>query len=531
MVTSVLVADDDLQLRTAVARFLEADGMSVQVARSGDEVLSKLADGSIDLLVTDVSMPGLSGLDVATMARTAGTQLPILLMTARREPWVAESVRKLQCADVLYKPFSGPELVRHSHALLERQRARPVDASSAKEEHLFPPALVPILRKRLARSGSLADVSDEDLIELFSVVFLAGLEREEGERNPVRVVFGGSAPIDTEPTVNGVPSPLYRWSTVKLETARAFSTDELVKLASATTGGRTFVEVRHQDGKLFITGLAREGVNLEGDPALKMVVERPGALSIRMGRQHVLDYEYGRVQSHASRVIFAGGPVRTTLELTSAACGLPPAASAPYLNVVRQLVAKLSAHGRGGILVIGAAAQAEPIGIGRPGYRTHPDISLAAMLRRMHEVQSHAEVATPAERGQDQLLLGALHAEMQHTIAEFGALTALDGATVLDPSLALTGFGLVLSVDDAGVILVEAEDTEATAVTAFDFGCRGARHRAAATYAWNHPGSVVFVASQDGDLGCLLRSPGAGRVILWRFHSTDLQTSSAPLGQ
>lgn len=519
MTTHVLVADDDLDLRDAVASFFAEDGMRVQVARTGDEVLARLAEGSVDLLVINVSMPGLSGLDVAAMLRTAGQHLPILVMTARREPWVAEAVRGLQCADLVYKPFARDALLRRAHALLDRQRPEPEEDEPAAGAHVFPPALVPILRERLD-ADCLVGAVDADVTELLSVVFFAGLAKEEGERHPVRVVFVGEVAAEGFQVVEGVPRPMVRWSTLRFEHARALSTHELARLASVTIGERSYVEVRLRDGKLVITGIAREGVNLEGDLALKIVVESAGELSVRMGRHHVLDYAHGRVRSHGSRLVLAGGPVRAALERAVTEAGLPPTASDRYLGIVRQLVAKLSAHGRGGILVVGNAARAEA----GPGYRTYPDISLAAMLLRMLQVQSHAEGATPAEREQDQLRLGALQAEMQQTIAEFGAVTALDGATLLDPALSLTGFGIVLSVDDTGVTVVVAENAEATAVKAFDLGSRGTRHRAAAVYAWHHPDSVVFVASQDGNVGCLLRAPGGAAVNLWRFRATDLQS-------
>jgi hypothetical protein len=195
-------------------------------------------------------------------------------------------------------------------------------------------------------------------------------------------------------------------------------------------------------------------------------------------------------------------------------CGLSHGAASRYLDVVRALVAKLSAHGRGGILVFDASL--EPVG--ESGYRTYPDISLAAMLVRLHHLDS--EHAT----GQSQLLAGALASELQNTIVEIGGLTALDGATFLDRSLALVGFGIHLPVGDAcATAIVEAEDMEATTTHAFDLGGRGTRHRAAATYAWTHSGSIVFVASQDGDIGCLFRAPDADDVTLWRFHASDLQ--------
>lgn len=95
-------------------------------------------------------------------------------------------------------------------------------------------------------------------------------------------------------------------------------------------------------------------------------------------------------------------------------------------------------------------------------------------------------------------------------------LTATDGATVLDRSLALLGFGIVLPVTSPGFVM-EARDAEGRIVRPFDLGTRGTRHRAAATYARSHPGVVVFVASQDGEIACLFRDPSWEQAIAWRF--------------
>ena len=517
MTTRVLVADDDPELRAAVAHSLSSEGMSVLEARSGSDALAKLATGDIDLLVTDVMMPELGGVQAAAIARSTGTQIPILVMTARRDPWIAESVGKLQFADLLYKPFSREELVDHARALLTRREASPVSATEKSEPHLFPPELVPLLRASVEDSALLCSIPDDALVELLSVTFFAGLEPEEGERHAVRVVLVAPHQVDAEPPVAGVPAPLYRWSTLRFENARAFTINELVKLAAAMAlDGREYVQVIHDGGKLLITGIAREGVNIEGDTTLKIVVERPGGLSLRVGRHHVLDYEHGRVQAVAtSGLILAGGPVRRAFEQMARACGLGGGGVSRYLDVVRMLVAQLSAHGRGGILVFGAAL--EPVS--ESGYRTYPDLSLAAMLAYLQQLESPHGAH---ERGQTQLLAGALSSEIQHTVLEVGGLTALDGATFLDRSLALAGFGIHLPVGDVHATVIEAEDTDATRTRPFDLGVKGTRHRAAATYAWAHPGSIVFIASQDGDLGCLFRATDAAAVTLWRFHASDL---------
>ncbi|HVY48748.1 MAG TPA: response regulator, partial [Minicystis sp.] len=486
-------------------------------ARSGNEAHARLAEGGVDLLVTDVMMPEIGGVQTAATLRSLGAHTPILLMTGRRDPWIAESVAKLQCADLLHKPFSLGELVERARALLARSDASPISTPERSDPHLFPPALVPLLRA--AVGAELVRATDDELTELLTVVFFAGLETEEGERNPVRVVFVDPAAVDAEPAVAGVPPPLFRWSTLRFTRPRELSVAVLVKLAATLASGREYVQVSRNDGRgLVVTGLAREGVNLQGDAALKIVVDKPGGLSIRIGRHHVLDYEHGRVQAVATAArLLSGGPVRRALERAAASAGVRAVACDRYLDVVRRLVAELSTHGRGGILVFDRESPAALEG--ESGFRTHADVSLAAMLVRLDGLQA----AEPAGgRESTQMLAGALQAEIQHSIAEMGALTALDGATVLDARLALAGFGVILPVGDPHASVEEAEDVEAARVRRYDLGAKGTRHRAAATYAWQHPDSVVFVASQDGDLLCFLRGRDAPSVTLWRFRTSDL---------
>src|SRR5690606_22972472 len=104
----------------------------------------------------------------------------------------------------------------------------------------------------------------------------------------------------------------------------------------------------------------------------------------------------------------------------------------------------------------------------------------------------------------------------ERTVEEMGALTATDGATVLDRGLGLLGFGVVLPVTEPGVVM-EVLDAEGETLSHFDLNTRGTRHRAAATYARLHPGSVVFVASQDGEIACLFRETTWENVLVWRF--------------
>jgi two-component system response regulator MprA len=108
----VLIAEDDLELLEVVSRVIGNLGIETQEASTGGELLEKLAEhGPFDAVVTDVSMPWMTGLQVMHSARTAGNRCPIVVMTALRDAKTTASVAALGNDVVLiHKPFSIAQL-------------------------------------------------------------------------------------------------------------------------------------------------------------------------------------------------------------------------------------------------------------------------------------------------------------------------------------------------------------------------------------------------------------------------------------
>jgi DNA integrity scanning protein DisA with diadenylate cyclase activity len=385
--------------------------------------------------------------------------------------------------------------------------------------HVFPPALVPVLRERLASiEGSLAEVSDGVLIELLTTIFFAGLGTYESEHHPIGVVFLGRSSADVV-IPEGTDVALYHWKIVRFETPRPFVIPELVKLAVAGTDRRIYTGVNIlEDGRVAITGLAREGFKANGDPFVRILASRPGCLSIRCGRDLILGYEYGSILTGGENLVFMAGPVRHALESIARAADMNDASVPDYLDAVRSLVREMAAHGHGGLLVI--SQEERPLVPSAP-YRMALDSSIGTLLRLARRIEPKSP---SAELAFAQLLRNALLTETERVIEEMGALTAIDGAVVLSRSLALIAFGAILHVGRSAVIR-EAIDAEGTRHRTIDFGSRGTRHRAAATYAADHPGAVVFVASEDGHVSCLFRDRAHPHVLLWRLGPADAHSA------
>jgi two-component system response regulator PrrA len=121
----VLVVDDDAAIRRSLERGLRLSGFTVTVADGGHSGLAEARAGRPDIIVMDVCMPGLNGIDVCQALRNDGDDVPVLMLSALDE--TADRVAGLQAGgdDYLLKPFALQELVLRLHALLRRHPPAP----------------------------------------------------------------------------------------------------------------------------------------------------------------------------------------------------------------------------------------------------------------------------------------------------------------------------------------------------------------------------------------------------------------------
>jgi len=136
----ILVVDDEPAVRQAISRALALDGYDVQAASGGAEALERLADGAVDAIVLDVSMPAPDGLEVARRLRDAGDRTPILMLTARDA--IDDRVAGLDAGadDYVIKPFALRELLARLRALMRRGGESPGETLSFADVRLDPAA-------------------------------------------------------------------------------------------------------------------------------------------------------------------------------------------------------------------------------------------------------------------------------------------------------------------------------------------------------------------------------------------------------
>jgi DNA-binding response OmpR family regulator len=119
MNTKVLVVDDDLTVRDVVRRYLERDGHEVALAGNGEDALAWIARHEPDLVVLDLMLPGIDGLEVCRRLRQTSA-VPVVMLTALGEEENRIAGLQLGADDYVTKPFSPRELALRVSSVLRR---------------------------------------------------------------------------------------------------------------------------------------------------------------------------------------------------------------------------------------------------------------------------------------------------------------------------------------------------------------------------------------------------------------------------
>jgi DNA-binding response OmpR family regulator len=161
----ILVVEDEPAMVAGLRDNFEFEGYEVITAQDGIEGLERALEESPDLVVLDVMMPRMSGLEVCKQLRAKRASLPIIMLTARGQEIDKVVGLELGADDYVTKPFSIRELLARVKSVLRRTAVLPKD----KEQHSFSDVEVDLRRCRVVRSGKALDISSKefDLLKYF----------------------------------------------------------------------------------------------------------------------------------------------------------------------------------------------------------------------------------------------------------------------------------------------------------------------------------------------------------------------------
>lgn len=153
----ILIVDDEARIRAFLAHAFEAEGFGVDVVSDGELGLARALAGQYDLVILDLMLPGLSGLDALRELHREKSDLPVLIVSARSDLPIKLRSFELGAVDYVAKPFSLDELL--ARARVQLRRARVPDEGTM----ISVGTVVLDLARRQARVGDrVADLSDRE---------------------------------------------------------------------------------------------------------------------------------------------------------------------------------------------------------------------------------------------------------------------------------------------------------------------------------------------------------------------------------
>ena len=226
--SSVLLVDDDAELAVMVCELLTREGLRATHAATGAQGLGLLQAAPPNVLVLDVMLPDTNGLDLLRRLRSQGTDVPILMLTARGDPIDRVLGLELGADDYLGKPFEPRELVARVRALARRRRAE-----QRRTQLVFGSLQIDLMARRAVCAGAPLELSSTEF------KLLTALAAQPGQ------------PLSREALSTAVQPGSY----MPLDRAVDVQVARLRKKLRAAPGGVDWIETVRGEGYVF-TGRA-----------------------------------------------------------------------------------------------------------------------------------------------------------------------------------------------------------------------------------------------------------------------------------
>jgi hypothetical protein len=437
---------------------------------------------------------------------------------------------------------------------------------TAAPKLLYPRQLLAKLLK--SRQIKVPRIQVQTLSIILDTVFFASLMVEESEAVRVGVVHApeGSAELETmldesPPNEDGIPT----WDVTRISPIDLSATS-LAKFSRALEYGKQLAIIAGVGRRLQIEGIARRLPRTDGGSVTRIAAPRPGVLVFERGFDELFRFNAGVHDQPRVDVLGEPGPVRDAIAGISGVTRGPTDGYSRIEWALKQLLPRIRSHGAGAIIAMlptpPSSALVEAI-----KYRRSDPTLLARRISAEDEQQwSHlwkridASGADLSKEKVHELEFAREEAErarhlLDAALDDLAHLSAVDGAIVIGPELAVYGGGyLVPSIKaedhqivdrerragvperqhvtpyssrehrarvgdrravDRGASLPErVEASDASAKTTWRYeGSHGARHKAAFSFACNHPGGVAFVVSEDGPVNCIMKVDE--RLVIW----------------
>ena len=150
----LLLVEDDPTLRQALIFNLSREGYEVSAAADGEAGLDAARNERLDLVLLDVMLPGMSGIEVLRVLRREGVTTPVIILSAKGDEIDRVVGLKIGADDYVTKPFSRPELLARIEAVLRRQRREGTEDGELRERLEFGKVAIDVTRREVTVDGA-----------------------------------------------------------------------------------------------------------------------------------------------------------------------------------------------------------------------------------------------------------------------------------------------------------------------------------------------------------------------------------------
>ena len=166
----ILVVEDDRTLRQALSFNLKGEGYDVLTAADGESALETARTQRLDLVLLDVMLPGMSGIEVLRVLRREGRETPVVILSAKRDEIDRVVGLKVGADDYVSKPFSRPELLARVEAVLRRARVSPDAPDEPGDRIELGPISIDPARREVTLAGCRIHLTakESDLLAFFA---------------------------------------------------------------------------------------------------------------------------------------------------------------------------------------------------------------------------------------------------------------------------------------------------------------------------------------------------------------------------
>ena len=166
----ILIVEDDAAIVLGLEGALQGEGYETHTAHTGPDGLRLAMESDPDLIILDLMLPGMSGLEICKRLRDVGVTTPVLMLTSKAEENDKVLGLELGADDYVTKPFSLRELLARVKVILRRGQSASTPASRAQgEEYRFGEVVVDLKRHEVYKSGKLQKLTNREfrLLEYF----------------------------------------------------------------------------------------------------------------------------------------------------------------------------------------------------------------------------------------------------------------------------------------------------------------------------------------------------------------------------